>query len=410
MKGRRSATERTSRVSTARMSDLSAASTTEESIDVEQQMHERGGSKKKGRRGVVFNLVAKFRRQCSHSLWPCAATEQARPLPPDKAVLSDVPVELLHVVLSYCSGVSAARFAACSSSCFSVYDKLPLAQHKRWLVESLCLPDAMCENAASTSVDERFDWREASMAVREAWRSLAEVDSPGSSTQKYLRWLEGCPPDCDIVRRVLVGVSLMPSSVSAMLRATSRKNQLTFDARSRDLLQWLFSPTLQLSEASGDRCSISSARLSRTLSGGRLSFPSPHPSDLLQPPHALDFTASHCERLCRLLRWLTVDDETSDGDGSDASSLEEGASSWGTAGPRTSTRGTTTLRRRLRIALAEWRQIEVLKVEVLLQWTASEADVERLEQTGDHYDRQIGALCQLIAVGNCDDTKIHFWA
>ena len=74
------------------------------------------------------------------------------------------------------------------------------------------------------------------------FRRLAKCPPPGCAIQKYLRWLQGRPADCDIVRRVLVGVSMLPATFREMTETVNKtdESKICFTDRSKIILNWLF--------------------------------------------------------------------------------------------------------------------------------------------------------------------------
>ena len=70
---------------------------------------------------------------------------------------------------------------------------------------------------------------------------LARCPPPGCQYQKYLRWLRGQPADSAIVRRVLVGVSMLAPTFREMTETSQIKpNRVCFTEQYKTILTWLF--------------------------------------------------------------------------------------------------------------------------------------------------------------------------
>ena len=90
--------------------------------------------------------------------------------------------------------------------------------------------------------NESRDWKMGLQEVHFLFSRLAAFPSPDCGIQKYLRWLQDKPADCNIVRRVLVGVSLLPPTFREMteLVNTTDNTTICFSWRSKITLSWLF--------------------------------------------------------------------------------------------------------------------------------------------------------------------------
>ena len=86
------------------------------------------------------------------------------------------------------------------------------------------------------------DWRMVLAQTGLLFKQLAGLKSPGCPFQKYLRWLEGLPADCPIVRRVLVGVSMLPKTFRELIEPVSVVNptMICFNLMAKTILSWMF--------------------------------------------------------------------------------------------------------------------------------------------------------------------------
>ena len=86
------------------------------------------------------------------------------------------------------------------------------------------------------------DWKRIFSNIRLLFNQLSHCQPPGCSFQKYLRWVEGCPADCGIIRRVLVGVSMLPPTFRELTEPVREKEGtiICFNLRARTVLSWLF--------------------------------------------------------------------------------------------------------------------------------------------------------------------------
>ena len=113
---------------------------------------------------------------------------------------------------------------------------------RHWVLQYLKLiPVNVKIGRIHREADKDKDWRLAMREVFSLFRRLATCPPPGCGIQKYLRWLQGRPADCGIVRRVLVGVSMLPASFRQMTEvAKADKSKICFNKRSKTILNWLF--------------------------------------------------------------------------------------------------------------------------------------------------------------------------
>ena len=90
--------------------------------------------------------------------------------------------------------------------------------------------------------NESRDWKMGLQEVHFLFGRLAACPSPGCGIQKYLGWLQDKPADCSIVRRVLVGVSLLQPTFREMMELVDTKDNTTicFSWRSKITISWLF--------------------------------------------------------------------------------------------------------------------------------------------------------------------------
>lgn len=166
----------------------------------------------------------------------CAESAPLRAAPLGVCCLQAMPAELIVEVMCCASRQDALSLGASCKLCWGlVHDEVGSSKlHRSWLLRSLGLSG----DAYSSSDDQpprrqsghqciprhpadpggvdpggSVNWREALLLTEALWASLAKLPSPGSKVQKYLRWLGSEPADSPIVRRVLVGISLLPHSL-----------------------------------------------------------------------------------------------------------------------------------------------------------------------------------------------------
>lgn len=65
-----------------------------------------------------------------------------------------------------------------------------------------------------------YGWKQAVINVKLRLHQLSRMDSPGCPYQKYLRSYEGMKPDSPIVRNILIGISLLPSTLEACFESS----------------------------------------------------------------------------------------------------------------------------------------------------------------------------------------------
>lgn len=200
------------------------------------------------------------------------------------------------------------------------------------------------------------DWRRGHEALDALWAALGRCDSPGCPVQKYLRHLDGMPAACGVVVQQLVGISLLPPKLEQCFAPahpaqdpTAASRSLRFSVPCQAALRWMF-------------CSFSDAA-----SGS---------SERERAAAACSFDPG---RLEALLHWIIVD-----------------------ATPEQS-------RARLRLAMAEARQISIRNVEMLLRTSFGPGDMDTTARGSP--SRQLGALAQLVDLGCCDpERNLVYWA
>eukprot|EP00092_Neocalanus_flemingeri_P030321 GFUD01032916.1.p1 GENE.GFUD01032916.1~~GFUD01032916.1.p1 ORF type:complete len:268 (+),score=59.70 GFUD01032916.1:22-804(+) len=157
-------------------------------------------------------------------------------------MLQDLPPELLLKIISLLSLKDALILSTtCRTVCSTVLG-VSNTFHRHWVLQYLKL---IPENVKIGRINQEAcnDWKLTKKEAQSLFRRLANCPPPGCEGQKYLRWLQGRPADCDIVRRVLVGVSMLPASFSEMTESVDEKDEskiIRFTKRSKIILNWLF--------------------------------------------------------------------------------------------------------------------------------------------------------------------------
>jgi hypothetical protein len=330
----------------------------------------------KGFRGVAIDLASKE--------LPCG-------------VVSSLPAEVLALISSVSELPAAAAFSATCRACRDAYVESGL-HHRRLLLHSLQLAtparslhvvavespaggwvledevarewearrQPVCTTRAELLeppyVRERLaaqhatDWRRGHESLDALWAALGRCPSPYCPFQKYLRHLEGTTAACGLVMHQLVGISLLPPKLeqcfSPVLHAGDpdvARRSSRFSVPCQAALRWMF-------------CCWSDAALGC--------------SERERAAAACSFDPG---RLEALLYWLTVG-----------------------ATPEQS-------RTRLRLAMAEARQISIRNVEMLLRASFGPSDVGAGARESP--SRQLGALAQLVDMGCCDpEHNLVYWA
>jgi hypothetical protein len=312
-------------------------------------------------------------------------------------VVTSLPSDLLSVISNLSTLSAAAAFSATCRACRDAYIESGL-QHRHLLLHSLhlalparslrvvpfgspaggrVLEDAVAQEWEARRqpvatmhtelLDQPYlrqrlaaqhatDWRRGRQALDALWASLGRCPSPGCRVQKYLRHLENMPAACHLVVHLLVGISLLPPKLELCFAPTRPAGGSTADHRSfrfsvpcQAALRWMFSFHDCTACGSSER----------------------------------ECAAAACSfdpgRLEALLHWIAVD-----------------------ATPEQS-------RARLRLAMAEARQISVRNVEMLLRTQLGQGEKEG--GVGESPTRQMGALAQLVYLGCCDpEHNLVYWA
>ena len=210
--------------------------------------------------------------------------------------------------------------------------------------------------------------------VQSLFKRLAKCPPPGCKYQKYLRWLQGSPADSDIVRRVLVGVSMLPASFREMTEIVHENDdpKICFTKRSKIILHWLFNHP---------DSSYSRGKLQKQL------------EKFLETEKPIG-TFFNLRKFKIFMEYVMGDDK-------DPNNL--------------------SLSKRLRLLMAEYYQISCRGLfehadAGFLNWTRPSKIVGDIDSTLDSPDdisrtcsRQMGALLHLIMLNN-QSTQIRFWA
>eukprot|EP00092_Neocalanus_flemingeri_P030320 GFUD01032915.1.p1 GENE.GFUD01032915.1~~GFUD01032915.1.p1 ORF type:complete len:258 (+),score=54.21 GFUD01032915.1:22-795(+) len=157
-------------------------------------------------------------------------------------MLQDLPAELLLEIICLLSFRDTLMLGTTCKAVYSTVAGVPKNFHRHWVLQYLKLiPKNIKIGTIQQEADKDVDWMQAMREVVSLFKRLAKCPPPGCGLQKYLRWLQHRPADCDIVRRVLVGVSMLPTSFREMTEIVNKdKSKICFTERSKIILNWLF--------------------------------------------------------------------------------------------------------------------------------------------------------------------------
>eukprot|EP00092_Neocalanus_flemingeri_P020438 GFUD01022142.1.p1 GENE.GFUD01022142.1~~GFUD01022142.1.p1 ORF type:complete len:271 (+),score=57.20 GFUD01022142.1:82-894(+) len=157
-------------------------------------------------------------------------------------MLQDLPAELLLEIISLLSFRDTLMLGTTCKAVYSTVAGVPKNFHRHWVLQYLKLiPKNIKIGTIQQEADKDVDWMQAMREVVSLFKRLAKCPPPGCGLQKYLRWLQHRPADCDIVRRVLVGVSMLPTSFREMTEIVNKdESKICFTERSKIILNWLF--------------------------------------------------------------------------------------------------------------------------------------------------------------------------
>ena len=270
----------------------------------------------------------------------------------------------------------AGHLAACSQHLRAAYLTLPEHAFRAPALALLGLSQTV---SPMESIQEP-NWRHAYHTTCIVWRRLARMPpfTEPKEGQKYLRWLVGeleatHSADAPVVRRALVGLSLLPRSIATCFRASDGR----WEPPVRAAVQYLFAAYRAIA-APKERVDEAATRL---------------------------FDFGRFERVCEGL----LDDLASVGEDSDAPRVE-GCACHPSVHPS----------QKLRLLMAEYEQIrcrgaaEFIDAPMPRSLRRGAIDLEALEAAAmDHSwrstHRQLGSFCQLVRLAN-HDKEVEFWA
>jgi len=162
----------------------------------------------------------------------------------NQVTLDSLPEELIHHIISFLSYSDVLTLELTSKYLQSATSSIPTLCYRPWVLQLLNLANDdrnVLQVIDCLNDKETVDWRYALKETHLMFKKLADCKPPGCKYQKYLRWLEGYPTDSPIVRRVIVGVSMFPSTFREMVEETPENNDvIQFTKRSKTVLNWLF--------------------------------------------------------------------------------------------------------------------------------------------------------------------------
>jgi hypothetical protein len=270
----------------------------------------------------------------------------------------------------------AGHLAACSQHLRAAYLTLPEHAFRAPALALLGLSQTV---SPMESIQEP-NWRHAYHTTCIVWRRLARMPpfTEPKEGQKYLRWLVGeleatHSADAPVVRRALVGLSLLPRSIATCFRASDGR----WEPPVRAAGQYLFAAYRAIA-APKERVDEAATRL---------------------------FDFGRFERVCEGM----LHDLASDGEDSDAPRVE-GCACHPSVHPS----------QKLRLLMAEYEQIrcrgaaEFIDAPMPRSLRRGAIDLEALEAAAmDHSwrstHRQLGSFCQLVRLAN-HDKEVEFWA
>ena len=270
----------------------------------------------------------------------------------------------------------AGLLAACSQHLRAAYLTLPEHAFRAPALALLGLSQTV---SPMESIQEP-NWRHAYHTTCIVWRRLARMPpfTEPKEGQKYLRWLVGeleatHSADAPVVRRALVGLSLLPRSIATCFRASDGR----WEPPVRAAVQYLFAAYRAIA-APKERVDEAATRL---------------------------FDFGRFERVCEGM----LHDLASVGEDSDAPRVE-GCACHPSVHPS----------QKLRLLMAEYEQIrcrgaaEFIDAPMPRSLRRGAIDLEALEAAAmDHSwrstHRQLGSFCQLVRLAN-HDKEVEFWA
>ena len=270
----------------------------------------------------------------------------------------------------------AGHLAACSQHLRAAYLTLPEHAFRAPALALLGLSQTV---SPMESIQEP-NWRHAYHTTCIVWRRLARMPpfTEPKEGQKYLRWLVGeleatHSADAPVVRRALVGLSLLPRSIATCFRASDGR----WEPPVRAAVQYLFAAYRAIA-APKERVDEAATRL---------------------------FDFGRFERVCDGM----LHDLASVGEDSDAPRVE-GCACHPSVHPS----------QKLRLLMAEYEQIrcrgaaEFIDAPMPRSLRRGAIDLEALEAAAmDHSwrstHRQLGSFCQLVRLAN-HDKEVEFWA
>jgi hypothetical protein len=270
----------------------------------------------------------------------------------------------------------AGHLAACSQHLRAAYLTLPEHAFRAPALALLGLSQTV---SPMKSIQEP-NWRHAYHTTCIVWRRLARMPpfTEPKEGQKYLRWLVGeleatHSADAPVVRRALVGLSLLPRSIATCFRASDGR----WEPPVRAAVQYLFAAYRAIA-APKERVDEAATRL---------------------------FDFGRFERVCEgMLHDLASVEEDSD------APRVEGCACHPSVHPS----------QKLRLLMAEYEQIrcrgaaEFIDAPMPRSLRRGAIDLEALEAAAmDHSwrstHRQLGSFCQLVRLAN-HDKEVEFWA
>lgn len=312
-------------------------------------------------------------------------------------LLEALPVDLLHRLFTllllpdnkdeavsrshssaplHSSMAGGGLLAACSQHLRAAYLTLPEHAFRAPALALLGLSQTV---SPMESIQEP-NWRHAYHTTCIVWRRLARMPpfTEPKEGQKYLRWLVGeleaaHSADAPVVRRALVGLSLLPRSIATCFRASDGR----WEPPVRAAVQYLFAAYRAIA-APKERVDEAATRL---------------------------FDFGRFERVCEGM----LHDLASVGEDSDAPRVE-GCACHPSVHPS----------QKLRLLMAEYEQIrcrgaaEFIDAPMPRSLRRGAIDLEALEAAAmDHSwrstHRQLGSFCQLVRLAN-HDKEVEFWA
>ena len=146
---------------------------------------------------------------------------------PTETCFLDLPLHAHHLILVHGSLVSMSTLARACSTLALACVSLPDISHQLWLLRQLQLPykgaywhqagnrwiattlsEVLCH---PSSISSHGCWKDVLRETQEMWGELASCPSPAE--HKALRWMLSKPADHPLVRRTIIGASMLPSTV-----------------------------------------------------------------------------------------------------------------------------------------------------------------------------------------------------